>query len=127
MSDDLDLRGIDQRHEPDPEFRAALRRRVLDDRRGHRSGLGDRDPRTSPRSTSNRHATTSGPRRRSRRVTHVVLAIAVAAAVVHHVGGDLPRRHDRTGRHPDPVPSPLEEPSRDEVARRQQRRRLRAR
>ena len=30
MSDDLDLRGIDQHHEPDPEFRAALRRRVLD-------------------------------------------------------------------------------------------------
>ena len=28
MSDDLDLRGIDQRHEPDPEFRAGLERRI---------------------------------------------------------------------------------------------------
>ena len=28
MSDDLDLRGIDHRHEPDPQFRAALQRRV---------------------------------------------------------------------------------------------------
>ena len=44
MSDDLDLRGIDQRHEPDPEFRAALERRIAANRRGHRSGLGDRDP-----------------------------------------------------------------------------------
>ena len=29
MSDDLDLRRIDQRHEPDPEFRAALHRRLM--------------------------------------------------------------------------------------------------
>ena len=28
MSDDLDLRGIDQRHEPDPQFRAALHSRL---------------------------------------------------------------------------------------------------
>ena len=28
MSDDLDLRAVHQRHEPDPEFRAALRGRV---------------------------------------------------------------------------------------------------
>ena len=28
MSDDLDLRGIDHRHEPDPQFRAALQRRL---------------------------------------------------------------------------------------------------
>jgi hypothetical protein len=28
VSDDLDLRGIDQRHEPDPQFRAALQRRL---------------------------------------------------------------------------------------------------
>ena len=30
MSDDLDLRAVDQRHEPDPEFRAALQRRVAE-------------------------------------------------------------------------------------------------
>src|SRR5687767_14360925 len=29
MSDDLDLRSLEQRHEPDPEFRAALGRRVV--------------------------------------------------------------------------------------------------
>jgi hypothetical protein len=28
VSDDLDLRGIDHRHEPDPQFRAALQRRL---------------------------------------------------------------------------------------------------
>ena len=28
MTDDLDLRGIDHRHEPDPQFRAALQRRL---------------------------------------------------------------------------------------------------
>ena len=49
-------------------------------RRLDRSGLGDRDP--GHRHNRPRTATRSGPRRRSRRVTHVVRAIAVAAAVV---------------------------------------------
>jgi hypothetical protein len=58
----------------------------------------------------------SGPRRRSRRVTHVVLAIAVAAAVVTTM---IVISRDHTTAPADtpiPVPSPLDEPSPDEVA-----------
>ena len=70
--------------------------------------------------------TKSGPRRRSRRVTHVVLAIAVAAAVVTTLV--VISRDDTTAPADTPIgPSPLEEPSPDEVARRQQCRCLRAR
>ena len=81
MSDDLDLRGIDQRHEPDPEFRAALERRIAGIVAGTDPGsvTGTRDIATIDLEPTR---TRSGPRRRSRRVTHVVLAIAVAAAVV---------------------------------------------
>ena len=58
----------------------------------------------------------SGPRRRSRRVTHVVLAIAVAAAVVTTMVV-ISRDHTTAPADtPIPVPSPLEEPSPDEVA-----------
>ena len=57
--------------------------------------------------------TRSGPRRRSRRVTHVVLAIAVAAAVVTTM---VVISRDHTTAPADTPPSPLEEPSRDEVA-----------
>ncbi len=58
MSDDLDLRGIDQSHEPDPQFRAALHSRLAaivtgtdpgSVTRGARPG-NDR-PRTSERET----------------------------------------------------------------------------
>ena len=60
--------------------------------------------------------TQSGPRRRSRRVTHVVLAIAVAAAVVTTMVV-ISRDHTTAPADtPIPVPSPLEEPSPDEVA-----------
>ena len=60
--------------------------------------------------------TRSGPRRRSRRVTHGVLAIAVAAAVVTTMVV-ISRDHTTAPADtPIPVPSPLEEPSPDEVA-----------
>ena len=115
MSDDLDLRGIDQRHEPDPEFRAALERRVAAIVAGSDPGsvTGTRDLATIDLEPSR---TQSGPRRRSRRVTHVVLAIAVAAAVVTTMV--VISRDDTTAPAdtPIPVPSPLEEPSPDEVA-----------
>ena len=58
--------------------------------------------------------TQAGPRRRSRRVTHGVLAIAVAAAVVTTMV--VISRDDTTAPADTPIPSPLEEPSRDEVA-----------
>ena len=56
----------------------------------------------------------SGPRRRSRRVTHGLLAIAVAAAVVTTMV--VISRDHTTAPADTPIPSPLEEPSRDEVA-----------
>ena len=60
--------------------------------------------------------TKSGPRRRSRRVTHVVLAIAVAAAAVTTMVV-ISRDHTTAPADtPIPVPSPLEEPSPAEVA-----------
>jgi hypothetical protein len=58
----------------------------------------------------------SGPRRRSRRITHVVLAIAVAAAVITTLVV-ISRDHTTAPADiPISVPSPLEEPSPDEVA-----------
>ena len=101
MSDDLDLRGIDQRHEPDPQFRAALRPPDGGDRGGHRSGLGDRDaghrddrPRTD---TATIWAEATQPPSHPWRPRHRRRRGGRDAR-----GGDLPRRHDRTGRHPDP-------------------------
>lgn len=49
MSDDLDLRGIDQRHEPDSRFRAALQRRLAAIVAGTDPGsvTTSRDPATS--------------------------------------------------------------------------------
>ena len=113
MSDDLDLRGIDQRHEPDPEFRAALERRIAAIVAGSDPGsvTGTRDIATIDLEPTR---TKSGPRRRSRRVTHGVLAIAVAAAVVTTMV--VISRDDTTSPADTPMPSPLEEPSPDEVA-----------
>ena len=105
MSDDLDLRGIDQRHEPDPEFRAALERRIAGIVAGTDPGsvTGTRDIATidlEPTRTQIWAEATQPPshpcrpghcRRRGGRDDD---------------GGDLPRRHDRTGRHPDPDPEP---------------------
>jgi Tol biopolymer transport system component len=81
MSDDLDLRGIDQRHEPDPEFRAALERRIAAIVAGSDPGsvTESREIATIGLEASRAR---SGPRRHSGRVTRVVLAIAAAAAVV---------------------------------------------
>ena len=110
MSDDLDLRGIDQRHEPDPEFRAALERRIAAIVAGTDPGsvTGTRDIATIDLEPTR---TQSGPRRRSRRVTHVVLAIAVAAAVVTTMV--VISRDDTTAPADTPIPSPLEERSPD--------------
>ena len=115
MSDDLDLRGIDQRHEPDPEFRVALERRIAGIVAGSDPGsvTGTRDLATIDLEPTR---PPSGPRRRSRRVTHVVLAIAVAAAVVTTMVV-ISRDHTTAPADtPIPVSSPLGEPSPDEVA-----------
>ena len=81
MSDDLDLAGIDQRHEPDPAFRAALQRRVA-------AIVDGREP--SGRSTDTRGSATvelapasdpsASPRRG--RAAWTIVAAASAAAVV---------------------------------------------
>ena len=117
MSDDLDLRGIDQRHEPDPEFRAALRRRVLD----IAAGIDPSEPAdpldfaTLDIEPVSRRA---GPTRR-RPLIRAILAVAAAAAVVAAIVVVI-SRDDATAPADTPmtvVTSPLEEPSPDEVAR----------
>ena len=78
MSDDLDLRGIDQRHEPDAQFCAALERRIA-------AIVAGTDPGsvTTPQDIATIDLEPPRPQAgRSRRGTHGVLAIAVAAAVV---------------------------------------------
>jgi hypothetical protein len=113
MSDDLDLRGIDQRHEPDPVFRAALEHRIAAIVAGSDPGSVTK-PRDVATIDLEPTRTKAGPRRRGRRVTHVVLAIAVAAAVVTTMV--VISRDHATAPADTPIPSPLEEPSPDEVA-----------
>jgi hypothetical protein len=83
VSDDLDLRGIDQRHEPDPEFRSALRRRVA-------AIVADTDP---SRSSTNlvelatidyagADGSASPEVRRARWMVRAAVGIAAAAAIL---------------------------------------------
>ena len=78
MSDDLDLRGIDHRHEPDPQFRAALQRRVAAIVAGTDPGsvTEARDLATIDLEPTSAN---SAPKRNRRRVAAAILA---AAAVV---------------------------------------------
>ena len=117
MSDDLDLRGIDQRHEPDPEFRAALRRRVLDIAAGidPSESTDPLDFATLDIEPVSRHAR---PTRR-RPLIRAVLAVAAAAAVVAAIVVVISRDNETN---PADTPStvvtnPLEEPSPDEAER----------
>jgi WD40-like Beta Propeller Repeat len=81
MSDDLDLGCVDQRHEPDPQFRAALHRRLV-------AIVEGSDPASVPESVD---VTTieleparrrAEPKRRNRWITRVGIAVASAAAIV---------------------------------------------
>ena len=81
MSDDLDLRGIDQRHEPDPQFRAALQRRLA-------AIVAGTDPGSVTEArdlaTIDLEPTTakSAPNRNRRRVAQAILAAAAAVAAI---------------------------------------------
>ena len=117
MSDDLDLRGIDQRHEPDPEFRAALRRRVLDIAAGIDPSEST-DPLDFATLDIEPVSRRAGPTRR-RPLIRAVLAVAAAAAVVAAIVVVISRDNETN---PADTPStvvtnPLEEPSPDEVER----------
>ena len=81
MSDDLDLRGIDQRHEPHPQFRAALRDRLTAIVTGTGPGsvteapdlaMIDLEPAREKRE----------PRRNGRRIAQVILAVAAVVAII---------------------------------------------
>ena len=81
MSDDLDLRGIDQRHEPDPQFRAALHSRLAAIVTGIDPGsvteapalaMIDLEPASEKRE----------PSRNGRRIARVILAVAAVVAIV---------------------------------------------
>ena len=118
MSDDLDLRGIDQRHEPDPEFRAALRRRVLDIAAGIDPSEST-DPLEFATLDIEPVSRRAGPTRR-RPLIRAVVAVAAAAAVVVATVVVISRDN---GSSPSDTPmsvvssNPLEEPSPDEVER----------
>lgn len=75
MSDDLDLRALHQRREPDPDFRAALRRRVA--QIVSEDGSAHTDP-----GGSLVDVIVLAPRHASRRRPWPALLIAAAAAVV---------------------------------------------
>ena len=75
MSDDLDLRALHQRCEPDPEFRAALRRRIA------QIVSEDGSARTDP-GGSLVNVIELAPRQTSRRRPWPALLMAAAAAVV---------------------------------------------
>ena len=99
MSDDLDLRGIDQRHEPDPQFRAALQRRLAAIVAGTDPG-----PVTEARDLAmidlEPQAEKPAPKRNRRRVAQAILA---AAAVVVAIALVATRDDDAT---PADQPSP---------------------
>jgi hypothetical protein len=101
MSDDLDrldLTGIDQRHEPDPEFRAALRDRVA----AIVAGGGPSDRFTGTPGTTTFDVEPSESPRRGR--VPLVLVVAAAAAATVAAIALIITRHDPT--EPADAPSP---------------------
>jgi transglutaminase-like putative cysteine protease len=81
MSDDLDLRGIDQRHEPDPQFRAALHSRLVAIETGTDPGSVTEAPDLAmidlERASEKRERSRNG-----RRMARVILAVAAVVAIV---------------------------------------------
>jgi hypothetical protein len=75
MSDDLDLRAVHQHHELDPEFRAALRQRVMQLLSGDGSPVPDTDDSVLDRIEL-------APRRSSHRRRWPTLIVAAAATAV---------------------------------------------
>ncbi len=88
MSDDLDLRGIDQRHEPDPQFRAALHSRLAAIVTGADPGSVTEPPDLAmidlERASEKRE-----PSRNGRRIARVILAVAAVVAIIVVVTRDV--------------------------------------
>jgi hypothetical protein len=81
VSDDLDLRGIDQRHEPDAQFRAALYSRLAAIVTGADPGSVTEAPDLAmidlERASEKRE-----PSRNARRIARVILAVAAVVAII---------------------------------------------
>ena len=81
MSDDLDLRGIDQRHEPDPQFRSALYSRLA-------AIVTETDPGSVTEAPGlamidlERASEKREPSRNGRRIARVILAVAAVVAII---------------------------------------------
>src|SRR5215207_1987334 len=101
MSEDLDLRGIDQRHEPDPQFRAALQTRVASIVAGTDPGsvTGTRDSEIIDLDPSTARPEPTRIRRRA------AAALLAAAACVAAIAVLATREYDAT---PADQPSPPE-------------------
>src|SRR5215204_988086 len=84
MSEDLDLRSIDQSHEPDPRFRAQLRRRLEDEVQGTTLSdpRADRGPVELEPAPPRGHRSTSDGRRTRAAVIGAVAAAAAIAPIV---------------------------------------------
>ena len=106
MSDDLDLRGIDQRHEPDPQFRAALHSRLA-------AIVTGTDPGSVTEALDlamidlERASEKRQPNRNGRRIARVVLAVAAVVAIfvvaTHEVDVETPAAEPSTAPAVDPL------------------------
>ena len=81
MSDDLDLRGIDQRHEPDPQFRAALRSRLAAIMTGTDPGSVTEAPDLAMIDLERANEKLERSRN-GRRIARVILAVAAVIAII---------------------------------------------
>ena len=115
MSDDLDLGAIDQRHEPDPHFRAALRQRVV----AIAAGTEPSGSWTDERDLTEIHlepTSTRSPVRRSRSVAWGILAVASAAVIVTALAVAISRDDGTTPAETTPAgTTPADTPGRTET------------
>src|SRR4051794_33641710 len=81
VSDDLDLRAIDQRHEPDPQFRAALRGRLAAIVTGKDPGSLTEGPDLAMIDVE-RPRQHREPRSNGQRIARVILAAAAIVAII---------------------------------------------
>jgi hypothetical protein len=113
MHDDLDLRVIERHHDADPRYREALRQRVAAILDGSEAPPTEDAAPEAAMIDLVAHEVVSSERHRRRWVASAAALIGAAAVIA---GIFVVRSSDDTRSPADQVESPLEEPSRDEVA-----------
>ncbi len=107
MSDDLDLRGIDHRHEPNPQFRAALQRRLAAIVAGTDPGSVT-EARDSATIDLDSASATFAPKQNRGRVAAAILAAVAAAIAIVLV---LETRDDKVTPNDQPSPTAIVPPA----------------